>query len=78
MTLVSTEINDGIALLRLSRGKVNALNEALVREIDHHLKLAEANEDVRTIVLTGTGKFFCLGSIFPSSWVIRRKPLYDT
>lgn len=57
--MINRESTDGIAVIRLAHGKVNALDaeslEALGRELD------AAAADARAIVLTGTGKAFSAG-----------------
>jgi enoyl-CoA hydratase/carnithine racemase len=59
-------INDqGIVTVRLSRGKVNALNETVVDEMTGHFKELAADAGVRAIILTGTGKFFTFGFDIP-------------
>jgi enoyl-CoA hydratase/carnithine racemase len=52
-----------VAVLVLDRPEArNALNGALVRAIGEHLRAAEADDDVRAIVLTGAGdRAFCAG-----------------
>ena len=51
-----------VATLTLNRPEsLNAMNEALVGELEHCLMQAEADPDVRTVVLTGAGRGFCSG-----------------
>ena len=56
---------DGIATVALSRGKVNALNEAMVEELHAEFQNLERDKSVLGVVLTGTGKFFSFGFDIP-------------
>src|SRR5690606_27796139 len=54
---------DGIAIIRLDRPKVlNAINEAMVDEIEDALDRFEEDAAVRALVIIGTGRAFCVGS----------------
>lgn len=56
------EIHDGVALLTLNRpDALNALNGALRGALVGALARLDADEAVRAIVLTGTGRAFCAG-----------------
>jgi enoyl-CoA hydratase len=60
---IVVEIDDHVALIRLNRpDALNALNQALLRELAQALKEAEENEKVRCIVLTGSEKAFAAGA----------------
>jgi Delta3-Delta2-enoyl-CoA isomerase len=54
-----------IATVTLSRGKVNALNEAMVEEIHGGFRAIETDGAVRAVILTGQGKFFTFGFDIP-------------
>ncbi len=57
------EITDHVALIRLNRPEaLNALNSRLLSELAAALKVADANERVRCIVLTGSEKAFAAGA----------------
>ena len=58
------DINEGIALLTFNRPKaMNALNGALLAEFSQALDEIDAREDVRVLVLTGSGdKAFIAGA----------------
>lgn len=58
------ETTDGIATITFNRPKaLNALNSALLDELDHALQEIAENEDIRVLVLTGTGeKAFVAGA----------------
>src|SRR5258708_998188 len=50
------------ALVTLNRPeRLNAINAAMLRELDTAMDAAEADEGVRAIVLAGAGKGFCSG-----------------
>jgi enoyl-CoA hydratase len=63
-SLVLTSVADGIATLTLNRPKVrNALNAALLEALGQALHAAEADPQVRAIILTGSGeKAFAAGA----------------
>jgi len=57
-----TEQDGTVAVITLRRPKAaNALNAALIDEIDAALDLAQADEQVRVVVLAAEGKHFCAG-----------------
>ena len=56
---------DGVAVLTLERGKVNALNEPLVDNLMEVFEDLERDDGVRAVVLTGRGKFFSFGFDVP-------------
>ncbi len=55
----------GIATVTLSRGKVNALNEPFVQELNGCFNKLRTDPEVKAIVLTGQGKFFSFGFDIP-------------
>ena len=58
--------NDGqLAEVALERGKVNALNEDVLDELADCLLRLARDPGVRSIVLTGSGKFFSFGFDIP-------------
>lgn len=62
MSLITSEINNGVALIRLNRPeKFNAFNREMALSLQKALDDAEANELVRCIYITGNGKAFCAG-----------------
>ncbi len=63
LTEVSTE--QGIATITLARGKVNALDEPGVEELQRRLVELERDREVRAVVLTGRGAFFSFGFDIP-------------
>lgn len=56
MDLVEYSVEGAVALIRLNRPPVNALNPALIADIDAAVGMAEA-EDVRAVVITGEPHF---------------------
>src|SRR5258708_34488341 len=52
-----------VARLTLNRPKaMNSLNLALLAELDRRLSEIAANDELRVLVLTGTGTAFCAGA----------------
>ena len=52
----------GVALLELNRPKqLNAINDAMVGELNHTLAALAADNSVNAVVLTGAGRGFCSG-----------------
>ena len=55
-------MDDGVALVTLNRPKQrNAMSANLTKELRYAITECEAREDVKAIVLTGSGKAFCAG-----------------
>jgi 3,2-trans-enoyl-CoA isomerase len=65
MDFVQLQKHDGIATLTLARGKVNALNGPVVDQMRERLKSLEHDPEVRSVILTGAGKFFSFGFDVP-------------
>lgn len=60
---VDYEVDDGIAFLTFNRPEaMNALNEVTIKQLDASFARAEADKDVRAIVLRGAGKAFVAGA----------------
>lgn len=60
---LAVETRNGVALLALARPEVhNAFDENLVAELTSALRVLEADDDVRAVVLLGQGKSFCAGA----------------
>ena len=60
---IITSIEDGIGKITLNRPKVlNAINRKMVSEILFAMESMDNNEEVRVIVLTGTGRAFAAGA----------------
>ena len=65
MSLVLATKEKGIATVTLQRGKVNALNEPMVEEIFNSFGNLETDTEVKSIIFTGSGKFFSFGFDVP-------------
>lgn len=62
MDSVSLDVSAAIATITLDRpDKLNAIDAAMLESLEHALDEAEANEDVRAIVLQGEGRAFSAG-----------------
>ena len=63
MSFVTLEVNGSVATVTMSRPEdMNALNEGVMVQLDEQFSKAEANPDVETIILTGSGKAFVAGA----------------
>ncbi|WP_269522532.1 enoyl-CoA hydratase/isomerase family protein [Coraliomargarita parva] len=65
MNTLSVTKSEAVATVTLSRGKVNALNEAMVEELATCFEELEQDPEVRAVILTGQGKFFSFGFDIP-------------
>jgi 2-(1,2-epoxy-1,2-dihydrophenyl)acetyl-CoA isomerase len=60
---VRAETESGVGWIRLNRPeKMNAIGALTRRQLGDAIKNAERDEDVRVVVLTGTGRAFCSGA----------------
>jgi len=56
------DVTEGLATITLNRpDAMNALNDELKSALRDTLRQAAADEDVRAVLLTGSGKAFCVG-----------------
>jgi enoyl-CoA hydratase/3-hydroxyacyl-CoA dehydrogenase len=63
MEFVTLEINGGVATITMSRPEdMNALNEDVMGQLDCKFSQADARPDIKTIILTGSGKAFVAGA----------------
>jgi enoyl-CoA hydratase/carnithine racemase len=63
MNMTDISIDGEVGVIRLDRPKaLNAMNKAMVEEIEEALDRFEADGNVRAIVIAGTGRAFCVGS----------------
>jgi enoyl-CoA hydratase len=60
-TVRATDVEGGVRVLTLDRPPANAINGDLLTDLTDALAAAEADEAVRSIVLTGAGRFFSGG-----------------
>lgn len=65
MDHVEISRTDRLAVVRLRRGKVNAINEATAGELRQRFEELEQDDTVRAVVFTGAGKFFSFGFDIP-------------
>lgn len=65
MTFVSVSEDGGVATVLLTRGKVNALTEAVIDQLRDSFHDLSSDRRVRALILTGSGKFFSFGFDIP-------------
>jgi len=65
MNLINVSKKNGITTVTMSRGKVNAINEAFVDELGAVFSELAADADTKAVILTGDGKFFSFGFDIP-------------
>jgi len=59
-------VSEGIATITLNRpDKMNAYTLVMDTELRHALNAADADDDVRVVIVTGAGAAFCAGPICP-------------
>jgi len=77
-TSIRSESRDAVAIIVLDRpDALNALTDAMKRELLEALKTAERDEAVRAIVLTGEGRGFCAGEALDAELVKQAEPPVD-
>ena len=60
---ILTDLADNIFTITINRpDKLNALNTTMIREFVAALEQADADDAVRAIIVTGTGRAFCAGA----------------
>ncbi|TLP62713.1 enoyl-CoA hydratase/isomerase family protein [Parasedimentitalea maritima] len=64
MSAVHLEIQGAVATIRLDNpAKLNALDVPMLQQIDQHCQALELRDDIRVVLVTGTGtKAFCTGA----------------
>ncbi len=56
------EVSDHIATITLNRPeRMNTISGPMLNQLTQHLLKADADKDVRVVILTGTGRAFCAG-----------------
>ncbi len=58
MSFVSVAENDGITIVKMKRGKVNAINDDAVDDLIECFKQLETKQQIKAVILTGQEKFF--------------------
>lgn len=59
---ITYQVDEGVGLLTLDRpDKLNAATSEMLRHLLASVNEAEADDDVRALLLTGAGKAFCVG-----------------
>jgi enoyl-CoA hydratase/carnithine racemase len=83
MSHILFDVHERIATLTLNRpDKLNAVTPEMASAIVDAVKACNEREDIRAIVLTGTGKAFCAGSdigeldTYDTPWTFRNRPDY--
>ncbi|MFG6119761.1 enoyl-CoA hydratase/isomerase family protein [Thalassobacillus sp. B23F22_16] len=62
-TFIRTSVKEQVASIELNRPEVlNALNRGMVREVISALEMFDRDEDVKVILLSGTGRAFAAGA----------------
>jgi enoyl-CoA hydratase len=59
--MLNTDLNDGVLVVRLDHGKAHAIDLELAQALGSACREIEGNDEVRAVVLTGTGSIFCAG-----------------
>lgn len=63
MSHIEQNIHDGILTITLNRPeKLNALNQDVLEELSSIFTQAKTQQNIKGIILTGTGKAFCAGA----------------
>jgi 3,2-trans-enoyl-CoA isomerase len=65
MDFVGVEYDEPLAVVRMERGKVHAINDQMVSELQLTFKELVANGSIKAVILTGTAKFFSFGFDIP-------------
>jgi enoyl-CoA hydratase/carnithine racemase len=61
MNTVQLEISGTKAIIRINRGKANAINADVIHELTQAILELKANESIRGAIITGKGEFFSAG-----------------
>jgi enoyl-CoA hydratase/carnithine racemase len=76
-TDISTEVADGVLTITLDRpDKLNAFTGRMMHELIETFDRADADDDVRVVIVTGAGRGFCAGADLSAggSTVRHRRP----
>lgn len=61
MNTIKVNIKDKIAVLSLDRGKANAINAEMVRELQQMIRNIESDDNIAGLIITGKDGFFSAG-----------------
>ena len=61
MSVLRSDLNNGLLTLTIDRPKANAFNLALIAELQNAFKQAARDAQTRVIILTGAGRVFGAG-----------------
>jgi 2-(1,2-epoxy-1,2-dihydrophenyl)acetyl-CoA isomerase len=76
--VINTELTDGIFTITLNRpDKLNSFNFEMGNQMKEALMEAESNEDVRCVLLTGSGRAFCAGQDLAEATEVSNDPHRD-
>ena len=65
LSTIATELHDGVLVVTLNRPeRRNSLDEVMHRELRSLYESIVADEEPNAVVLTGAGKYFCVGADF--------------
>lgn len=74
MEVIQIEKHDGVALVKLNRGIINAINPQVIQEVGEALQLARDDAGVYGLVLTSANaKFFSIGFDLPEVYPLSRQ-----
>ena len=77
MALVEVAREGAVARVEMRRGKVNALNVELAGELNRVFGELEEDPEVRSVILTGNGRFFSFGFDIPEFLGYSREAFLD-
>ena len=58
---ITCDIKDRIAILQINNPPANELSSKVINELSNTLDLLAGRKDVKVIIITGKGRFFCAG-----------------
>ncbi|MEW6702587.1 MAG: enoyl-CoA hydratase-related protein, partial [Bacteroidota bacterium] len=74
---IHSSIEQNVAIIKLNRPEVlNSFNKQMAKEVQHALKYARDDKNVRAILITGSGRAFCAGQDLEEA-VPKNEPLPD-
>lgn len=77
MRFVNLSVEDRIALVAISRPKVNALNESVIDELFQCFNKLALDDEVKAIVLSGEGSFFSFGLDIPEFYTYSKEEFLE-